>query len=589
MRGRGRGRGRGARGGRRRGGGRGGARRNIHSDNNDRQTAQATIYNVETEPKQFFIANASFDDHLTAQKTNRDRYAAALATLQATSIVVTQNAKIRALAAAWARNDYDLAKAFLFDREQMGLVEVLKAVTLLDSGRQIRVLEKRVKRIELSGTKVKGQKMGILKRDIDNLKAIKPSVGTASGALCKHISQWVKTFTTEELQFYALHLPKDPWKKLADICHFHPTKDFEALPWFLPFCFGESAPEDSLVRRCRDVTADNVNDLVAEFDVPYSHIKTFKDKLTEKSKARIASYEPKIDTVLWWYEDLICDEVDVIIQQRIQASEEINLPNGKLLERLLTFKIIRENLQTTRRRYGQPPAPNTEANKARFLKDLIPIGERKLTSIRLPLEAPIIVIGDASGSMEIAIKTSTIIAGLLTAITSAKLVFFNTANRDAPYMPETIEQVLQLAVETVAGGGTTPAASLLPFYEKKEAIKTFIMVTDEEENGKANNMNFCELYTKYYKEVYPAKLVFVSFLRGQHAKGQMVTQLQTAGFDPLQFKLDGTRPDLTKLDNLFGLLSSDSQTFSDDLTTFEQKIQAEGVQKVFEFIKNKLN
>ena len=101
----------------------------------------------------------------------------------------------------------------------------------------------------------------------------------------------------------------------------------------------------------------------------------------------------------------------------------------------------------------------------------------------LSLEAPIVVIGDASGSMEVAIRTSSIIAGLLTALTSAKLCFFNTENRYAPYLPKTIEEVLQLAVDTRAGGGTTPASSLWPFYDKKEVVKTFIMVTDEEENG----------------------------------------------------------------------------------------------------------
>ena len=59
----------------------------------------------------------------------------------------------------------------------------------------------------------------------------------------------------------------------------------------------------------------------------------------------------------------------------------------------------------------------------------------------LSLEAPIVVIGDASGSMEVAIKTSSIIAGLLTALTSAQLCFFNTENRYAPYLPKTIEEV----------------------------------------------------------------------------------------------------------------------------------------------------
>ena len=92
------------------------------------------------------------------------------------------------------------------------------------------------------------------------------------------------------------------------------------------------------------------------------------------------------------------------------------------------------------------------------------------------------IMGDASGSMEVAIKTSVIIAGILTKITSAKLVFFDDHNRDAPYLPQNIEQVLDLALSTVADNSTAPAASLYPFYQKKEIVKTFIIVTDEGEN-----------------------------------------------------------------------------------------------------------
>lgn len=47
-------------------------------------------------------------------------------------------------------------------------------------------------------------------------------------------------------------------------------------------------------------------------------------------------------------------------------------------------------------------------------------------------------------------------------------------------------QVLEMAVTTQATGGTSPAASLWPFYERKEVVKTFIMVTDEEENQQNN-------------------------------------------------------------------------------------------------------
>ena len=101
---------------------------------------------------------------------------------------------------------------------------------------------------------------------------------------------------------------------------------------------------------------------------------------------------------------------------------------------------------------------------------------------RLPLESPIVVMGDRSGSMDIAIRTSTIIASILTAITNARLVFFNTQNMEPDRMPSNIEEVLEMALSIEADAATSPAASLYPFYEKKEVVKTFIIVTDEEEN-----------------------------------------------------------------------------------------------------------
>ena len=42
--------------------------------------------------------------------------------------------------------------------------------------------------------------------------------------------------------------------------------------------------------------------------------------------------------------------------------------------------------------------------------------------------------------------------------------------------------MLELAVSIEADAATAPAAALYPFYEKKEVVKTFIIVTDEEEN-----------------------------------------------------------------------------------------------------------
>ena len=76
-------------------------------------------------------------------------------------------------------------------------------------------------------------------------------------------------------------------------------QDFAALPWFLPYCFGKDAPEGTMVNRCRDLTQENVNNLVVEYDIPYSHLKQFKGQLSDEAKLRIAEYEEKLDTVLW--------------------------------------------------------------------------------------------------------------------------------------------------------------------------------------------------------------------------------------------------------------------------------------------------
>ena len=48
------------------------------------------------------------------------------------------------------------------------------------------------------------------------------------------------------------------------------------------------------------------------------------------------------------YEDIRCEEADQVILERVKAGEEINLPNGKLLERLLTIKLYRESKYSPR-------------------------------------------------------------------------------------------------------------------------------------------------------------------------------------------------------------------------------------------------
>ena len=80
------------------------------------------------------------------------------------------------MSAAWARRDTVLANALLSCRSHFGLVEVHKALTALDSGRNARVEEKTLKRLQYQKTKVSPRKIGKVKSNIDNLKKLKPLV-----------------------------------------------------------------------------------------------------------------------------------------------------------------------------------------------------------------------------------------------------------------------------------------------------------------------------------------------------------------------------------------------------------------------------
>jgi len=128
-----------------------------------------------------------------------------------------------------------------------------------------------------------------------------------------------------------------------------------------------------------------------------------------------------------------------------------------------------------------------------------------------------------------------------------------------------------VAEKVVADGLTAPAAALWPYYVSKKPVKFFVMVTDEVENGKFNGQwYFPDLFLRYYQEVYPAKIVFVSFLENPNIKGRMVTSLENMGLEVLQFRLDGKRPDLTKMDTLLGLLSSESSHFPQQVLQLAQ-------------------
>ena len=64
----------------------------------------------------------------------------------------------------------------------------------------------------------------------------------------------------------------------------------------------------------------------------------------------------------------------------------------------------------------------------------------------------------------------------------------------------------------------------------------------------------------------------------------MVKELKGLGMNPMQFVFNQARPDLTKLDNLLGLLSSSSVAFSDEVTGTLKELKNKGLESLQKFL-----
>ena len=557
-------------------------------ERNESNKLEIIDIDVNKNTSDYFSKNASFEQHYEAQEKNRDKYLATALAFNEYSIEIIPNSRARSLAAAFARHDKDLIDFYLNKQKQFGLSDVVKASSILDSRRQKKAIEKKIERIEKSsGKPVKAKRLGKLKNDINNLEKLRPKIETrsfgCSGAMARQIRKWTQKFTEKELEFFCLSLPTEPWKKLADIFHLNPRKDLQA-EWFLPYCFGEPLPKDSRIEKLKNMTENNVNELIKEYDnIPFSYLKKFANKLNEESKEKIALQQDKLDTIIWYYEDIACKKVDDVIKARLEKGDKIELGYGKLMERLLLLKDIKEG-----NKLNHLNLKDSDSSESLFSL-LISKAEDQLKNFKATIPSPVAVLGDASGSMEVAIRTSTIISSLLAAICQAKLTFFNDKNFESKLDPKDIKDVIQIAYTTRAHNSTAPAASLVPYYNKKEIIKTFIIVTDEEENANGTTADgktwrFYELFMEYRKNVYPAQLIFVSFLNSQHSEGDMYRRFVRDNVeDVLQFKFDRSRPDLTKLDGILGsICSKSSESFSGLVEKIESDIKTMGLIQTFD-------
>lgn len=475
-----------------------------------------------------FLGEASLADHHRAQTEQRPDYLAALLLLLGNHIDLSPGARARALAAAWARRDDDLS-GFLLEQPQWDLTAVARAVQLLDAGRRARALRRRIARLEAEG-RVRPRRLGDLRSQLHDLVR-EGEAFSFSGALARKVQRWVRTIPADRLAYYALTFPLAPWRTLADLCHLAPG-DFQ-LPWFLSVAFGAAPPEGTALAACTTATAAELPALAQRFQVPYSslRVRVPPGQHPPELRAAVAGHE-SLDTLLWYYEELRCPAVDARITERLRAGEEPSFGYGKLMERLFAARDL----------------------KAPFWRLLLPLAERRIARHILPIDPPVVVLGDASSSMTVAIRVATIIGSVLTVLARADLRFFNQALVKPPAVPRRIADVLKVADTIRATGMTAPAAALWPSLARREEVRSFMVVTDEEENTTYKGLLFDAVLERYRDECHPAHVVFISFL-DQKQPGQMVTALKARGIPCRQFRLDPKRPDLTKLDEILGHLS----------------------------------
>lgn len=527
--------------------------------------------------KTLFLRDATTREHLEAQRDRYFEYVPLLLLLFKNQIDISGPQKGRVLAAAFARKDVALYQHLLSLRELFGLPEVLKALTILDSSRRKRALEKRLVRLEQQGV-TSARKLGALRSKINDLSQDE-NIGSVSGALSRHVRRWLRTFTQEQLRYFALNMPKEPWMELADLVHPNP-KDFQ-LDWFLANAFGTPPPSatapppttDSAAAETAQVSTgpapettessssaspsaalaletmnpQQILELLRRDHVPYSFLRKHAQLLNGDMRVEIVKYET-LETVMWYYEELtesmpdeISKQINKTIEERLKAGEEPqSFSYGKLTDRLLLFRSL----------------------GASFYHLLLPIAERRLKSLSLRLDPPVAVLGDASSSMDVAIRVANILGSVLAVLTDAELSYFSAWLRKSPRQPHSVEDVLFLADEVRASGSTSPAAALWPYLEHRRVLKFLIVVTDEEENTNCQGMNFAQMFDRYRNEVSPnCKLVFVSFL-APTATGEMVSVLRRSNIPCIQFRLDSKRPDLTRLDALLGTMGCETEDFS---------------------------
>lgn len=167
--------------------------------------------------KRLFLETSTFAEHMAALRSHDSFYLACLVQLLRLAVAVKDANKARCLAALWTLKKYE-AVEILLETSFFGVADVLRAVSLLDTPRRIRALNKRLNRLQRNGH-VRAVTLARMNATLNELKREPVEEGSLSGALCRRVRAWIAKFPERQLTYFALQMPKEPWIQLADLIH----------------------------------------------------------------------------------------------------------------------------------------------------------------------------------------------------------------------------------------------------------------------------------------------------------------------------------------------------------------------------------
>jgi hypothetical protein len=481
-----------------------------------------------------FLLDSSLKEHYENQCNNYNEYISNFILIKfkyKITLSTIKNARI--LSCALFRNDKILSK-FLLNECDYKFDDILKTCQLLDSNRLCNQMSKK-----LSLLKNK-KKISRFNSIISNLKCLNEEieVSLSKTKIQFIINEWVQNLSENELEQLCIKYDKKTLRNLFNLLH---TKDADfKLSWFNNYLWDKNIPTDCIISKINNLNKSNICDFLFEIKLSYKFLKNNYNKLINEDVLKIiAKYEEFY--IIFQHLDIFKNCFDVILDRL--KTEKNDMKYGEILK------------------YLQDLEPSN------ITDELIKIANNKRRNYNINIEYPIAILGDASGSMEIAIKTSTIIMSLLSFMFECKLHLFRNKDEPIPSIPSSIEDIINFSKNTYAGGSTSPASSLEYFLNNKEIIKTFIIITDEEENTNSpKGYSFASVLKEYYKNVYKSDIIFISFLPNRK-DGQMTSILKNTMPDIKlkQFLLNRQNPDLKKLDEIFNKLTIQNNSYKEEL------------------------